>query len=95
VSWQRKGFPPIRPVGSSDHAADDPVVTRYQQVNQTLRTASFAATWNSPRRPTLEIGVLRNSYEQCPGYSSCQSTNRPVRVVLHDLFIGMHIGVIK
>lgn len=77
VSFMRSGGP----------ANDDPVITRYQQANQSLAVGSFAATFNRPRRPAIEIGVLRNSYDT--------PSTPPVRRTLYDMFVGFRLGVTR
>jgi hypothetical protein len=80
---------------SAGPAGDDPIVTRYQQQAQSLVAWTVGATFNSPRRPALEVGVLSNSYDRCVPYSWCSASQPRTRVKLYDLFVGARVGVVK
>ena len=74
----------------SEQARDGSVVARYQRADQSLYAASIGAMWKEPRRPAIEVGLLRNSYascKDCPGYD--------VRKTVYDLYVGARLGVTK
>jgi hypothetical protein len=78
---------------SGGPAGDDPVVTRYQQARQSLIAGSIGATFDGPRRPAIEIGILRNTFADCEGF--CHEPQSTVRHSYHDVFIGMRLGVVR
>jgi hypothetical protein len=71
---------------SGGPAGDDPFVTRYQEKGQLLLSAAVGATWNVSGRPAIELGVLRNRYEEGAVYGDFgqPTTTR----TLYDLFVG-------
>ena len=74
----------------SEQARDGSVVARYQRADQTLYAASMGAMGKGPRRPAIEVGLLRNSYASCPG---CPGSD--ARKTVYDLYVGARIGVTK
>lgn len=80
---------------SGGPAGDDPIVTRYQQAGQSLQAVSFGATWNLPTRPAIDVGILRNSYQQCGNTSYCAPGVEPTRITLYDVFVGLTLNVIR
>ncbi len=77
-------------IKSGGPAGDDPVVTRYQQLHQSLIALSVGATWNRAGYPGIELGVLRNAFDE--NAYSAQGVPAAVRHTLYDLFIGMRIS---
>src|SRR6185436_6157535 len=53
---------------SGGEAGDDPTITRYQERNQLLLAWSLGATLNRARNTAVEIGLLRNRYDQSIGF---------------------------
>jgi hypothetical protein len=78
---------------SGGPAGDDPVVTRYQELHQNLAAASIGATWNGPGRPTIEVGVLRNRYDE--GAVTGDFGQPTVPHTLYDYFISVRVGLMS
>ena len=78
-------------IASGGPAGDDPVITRFQEKHQSLLAASVGATWEGRGRPSLEIGVLRNSYREGAVYGDFGQETVPR--TLYDLFVGLRIGL--
>lgn len=76
---------------SGGPAGDDPVITRYQESNQSLVVASLGATWRGPGRPSVEVGVLRNSYREGAVFGDFGQETTPR--TLYDLFMGIRVGL--
>ena len=60
--------------------SDFAIYTRYGEDDQTLVAATIGTTFNTPERPAIEIGLLRNSYS----YRGPQ--------LHYDLFLRIKIG---
>lgn len=75
---------------SGGPAGDDPVITRYQEKDQTLLAASIGATFLGRGRPAVEIGVLRNSYQEGAGFGDFGQETTPR--TLYDFFVGFRVG---
>jgi hypothetical protein len=80
-------------VFSGGPAGDDPAVTRYQEARQTMFAFSAGAAWNVRGRPVLEIGVLRNSYDE--GAVFGDFGQETVRRTLYDLFVGFRASAFR
>jgi hypothetical protein len=76
---------------SGGPAGDDPVITRYQELDQSLFAASIGATWRGHGRPSIEVGVLRNSYREGAVYGDFGQETVPR--TLYDLFVGIRAGL--
>lgn len=63
---------------------------RFAQRRQSLITASVGATWNVAGYPGVEVGVLRNAFDQDlpPGPVSFETKRR----TLYDLFVGLRVS---
>ncbi len=72
---------------SGGPAGDDPLVTRFQQDDQSLLTFALGVNGRGPTRPTVQLGVLRNSYRD----RSYLGPDGPTgdRRTLWDLFIAV------
>lgn len=76
---------------SGGPAGDDPIITRYQEKDQSLLSASVGATWDGRGRPSIEVGVLRNRYREGAVYGDFGQET--VVRTLYDLFLGLRIGL--
>ena len=76
---------------SSGPAGDDPVVTRYQELHQSLTAASIGATWNTRGRPSIEFGILRNHYDEGAVTGDFGQPTTPR--TLYDYFVGIRVGL--
>lgn len=73
---------------SGGPAGDDPVVTRYQENGQMLLALAIGATWSSAG---IELGVLRNNYEEGAVYGDF---GQPTRArTLYDVFVGARLRI--
>ncbi|HYV96382.1 MAG TPA: hypothetical protein VE967_02880 [Gemmatimonadaceae bacterium] len=73
-------------------AGDDPYITRYQERNQMMLSWSVGATIKGARRTTIEVGVLRNGYDEVTGFG--QTGEIISRRTLYDVFVGMRVSVL-
>ncbi len=76
---------------SGGPAGDDPFVTRYQEKGQLLLAFAIGATWEVAGRPGIEVGLLRNHYEEGAVYGDFGQPTTPR--TLYDLFIGARFRV--
>lgn len=76
----------VSAVFSGGPAGDDPFVTRYQEKDQSLIALVAGAMWNASGHPTIEVGLLRNRYQEGAVYGDFGQPTRPV--TLYDLFVG-------
>jgi hypothetical protein len=76
----------VKTIFSGGPAGDDPVVTRYQEHDQSIWVAALGVEWPVKSNPAIEIGMFRNSYEEgfVDGYFGGTGENR----VLYDIFLG-------
>jgi hypothetical protein len=74
---------------SGGEAGDDPTVTRYQERNQTLFSLSVGATLDRPRNAAIEVGILRNRYDEF--IASDPLGGRFVPVTYYDLYAGLRL----
>ncbi|MBL0171724.1 MAG: hypothetical protein IPP90_13565 [Gemmatimonadaceae bacterium] len=77
-------------IQSGGPSGDDPVITRYQQLHQSLITLSVGATWMVAGYPGVEMGVLRNAYDE--NRFTAQGTLEPTRHTLYDIFVGLRVS---
>lgn len=77
---------------SAGPAGDDPLVTRYQQQDQTLWAIGLGATWRGRWRPGFQVGLLYNAYTAC-----CEPMGGgqfgPLDVRYVDLFVAGRVGL--
>jgi hypothetical protein len=72
-------------------AGDDPVVPRYQQYRQRLLALSVGATWHTRGRPAVEVGLLRNAFQDGGVFGTPDEAAG--RITLYDLFVGFRVGL--
>lgn len=72
-------------------AGDSPAVTRYQQAGQLLLAPTIGASWPLQGRPTLQAGLLINSYREGAVYGDFGQPT--VRRTLLDLVVGFRVSV--
>ncbi len=77
---------------SGGEPGDDPTITRYQERNQLLLAWSVGATLNRARNTAIEIGVLRNRYDQSVGFNSSGSIYETQ--VWYDAYVGLRFNLI-
>ena len=77
---------------SGGEPGDDPTITRYQERNQLMLAWSLGATLNRARNTAIEIGVLRNRYDQSVGFNSSGSIYETQ--VWYDAYVGMRFNLI-
>jgi hypothetical protein len=75
---------------SGGPAGDDPVVTRYQELRQSMIAASIGATWNVRGRPAVEVGVLRNHYAEGAVFGDFGQPTVPR--TLYDFFVSFRLS---
>jgi hypothetical protein len=73
-------------VFSGGPAGDDPFITRYQEKGQFLMTFAAGASWDTPGRPAVEVGILLNHYDEGAVYGDFGQPTTPRTLV--DLYIG-------
>ncbi len=73
-------------VFSGGPAGDDPFITRYQEAGQFLMTFAAGASWNTPGRPAVEVGILLNHYDEGAVYGDFGQPTTPRTLI--DLYIG-------
>lgn len=71
---------------SGGPAGDDPYVTRYQESGQFLLALSAGVSFDAPGRPAVEVGVLRNHYDEGAVYGDFGQPLTPR--TLYDLYVG-------
>jgi hypothetical protein len=76
----------VKRVFSGGPAGDDPVVTRYQEHNQSIWAAALGVELPVTSNPAIEIGVFRNSYEE--GFVHGHFGGTGEKRVLYDIFMG-------
>ena len=76
----------VKKVFSGGPAGDDPVVTRYQEHDQSIWAAALGVEWPVQFNPGIEFGMFRNSYQEgfVDGYFGGTGRKR----VLYDIFLG-------
>jgi hypothetical protein len=78
---------------SGGTAGDDPTITRYQERNQTMVAISAGATFKRWNNTAVEIGVLRNSYEEEGGFNGSSTTYQRVRY--YDAYAGLRVNLFR
>jgi hypothetical protein len=68
----------LKKVFSGGPAGDDPMITRYQEENQSIWAIAFGVEWAVIFNPAIELGMFRNSYQERVGQKR----------VLYDFFLG-------
>ncbi len=71
---------------SGGPAGDDPFIPRYQEARQTMLVLVAGATWNIVGQPTVEIGVLRNHYDEGAVYGDFGQPT--MTQTLHDFVVA-------
>ena len=84
-------------IASGENGEYFDAVARYAQRRQSLITLSVGATWNVAGYPGVEMGVLRNAFDDDRLTSSMSGTVETSRRTLYDLFVGFRVstGTIK
>ncbi len=85
-SWEPQAG--VSLIFSGGPAGDDPFVTRYQEKGQLLLAFAVGATWSLAG---VEIGVLRNHYEEGAVYGDFGQPTTPR--TLYDLFVGARLRI--
>jgi hypothetical protein len=75
---------------SGGQAGDSPIITRYQQRDQTLILASAGATLHTPGRPVVEVGVLHNRHVRSEFVNGNPTTSRFSYL---DAFVAFRVGL--
>lgn len=89
--WEPYGG--VSVVFSGGPAGDDQFVTRYQEKSQSLIVALAGATWNAPGRPGIELGVLRNRYDEGAVFGDFgQATQMRT---LYDVYAAVRITAVR
>lgn len=64
-------------------AGDDPVITRYQEEDQSIWVLALGTELLASARPAVELGIFRNSYREPRDLEA---------VTLFDLFLALRVG---
>jgi hypothetical protein len=76
----------LKRVFSGGPAGDDPMITRYQEHNQSIWAIALGVEWAVPLNPAIEVGMFRNSYEEGFVYGHFGGVGQ--KRVLYDFFLG-------
>jgi hypothetical protein len=79
-------------IASGDTGEFFDVLARYAQRRQSLITMSVGATWNVAGFPGVEMGVLRNAYDEDRFTSRTPVIVETSRRTLYDLFFGFRVS---
>ena len=74
-------------VGHLGPAGDSPFVTRFQQKDQSVWLLAGGLSRRSPHAPSLEIGVMRNAFEEGAVFGDFGQETVPR--TLYDLYVGL------
>jgi hypothetical protein len=83
----------ITVIFSGGAAGDDPFVTRYQEEGQFLLALSAGASFDAPGRPAVEVGLLRNHYNEGAVYGDFGQPLTPR--TLYDLYVGARFRLFR